>query len=450
MSRRGTLVGVLVILVAFLLELHPNAASGFRPYQLIIILIGIGTIIVTVFPVDSLGFRGGTVLLSITFTLLFLEIVTASIQNLLPDPEPPQLFVPDDLLGKRANPDVPGHDERGWRNPVAVDTASIVTIGDSQTWGSNASATETWPTRLEPLIGQTVYNMSLGGYGPIHYEQLVPEALALQPDLLIVAFYFGNDVADAYSLVYQNAAYTDRRLLAEDTAIPGDDIEATAAEWFQRYRWVEDQYVNDFVPLSFGYQLRRGTNLGRFLNKWGAIPAWFLREHTLNDVAADLQTHLRASDEFVPVFANNIHATVLTPSYRWVVLRQDDPRMVEGLRLTTVALSNIQTLVAEQNTQMLVVLIPTKEMVYVEGMQDLYGTLSDDYIRLIEAETAVHDQLLDFMNANQIPWFDTLPALQASINDNIITYPPSIDGHPTPDGYQVIANAVAQYLLAQE
>jgi lysophospholipase L1-like esterase len=450
MLRRGTLVGVLAILVALLLELHPNAASGFRPYQICLILIGIGTIIVTVCPVDTLGFRSGMALLSIMFSIIFLEIVTANIDKLIPAPEPIEIFAPDDLLGKRVKASAPGHDERGWRNVTALDIASIVTLGDSQTWGNNASVTETWPARLEPLIGQTVYNMSLGGYGPTHYEQLAHEAIALQPNLLIVAFYFGNDVADAYNIVYENAAYTERRLLAEDAAIPSDNLSTTAVNWYEDYRRIEQRYVYKFVPVGLGYQLRHGTNLGRFLNGRGAVPDWFLPQATLNNFAADLQSHLRASDEFVPVFANNIHATVLTPNYRWVLLRQDDPRIVEGLRLTTVALANIQTLVDEQNIQMLVVLIPTKETVYVEAMRDLYGTLSDDYLRLIAAETDVREQLTDFMNANQIAWFDTLPALQASFDNNIIAYPPSIDGHPTAAGYQVIANAVAQYLLAQE
>jgi len=96
----------------------------------------------------------------------------------------------DPELGVRVAPNSPGHDANGYRNAVARTQADIVALGDSQTWGVNAQAMDAWPQQLEKITNRLVYNMSVGGYGPVQYSQLIPRALNFSPKVVVVGLYF--------------------------------------------------------------------------------------------------------------------------------------------------------------------------------------------------------------------------------------------------------------------
>src|SRR4030095_9459945 len=53
-------------------------------------------------------------------------------------------------------------DDWGFRNRTVPDTADIVAIGDSHTYGNTATMDDSWPYVLGRLSGQKVYNMGLG------------------------------------------------------------------------------------------------------------------------------------------------------------------------------------------------------------------------------------------------------------------------------------------------
>src|SRR5688572_30586092 len=50
--------------------------------------------------------------------------------------------VPDERLGHRPNPDKPGHDRKGFRNPEVPAKADIIALGDSQTYGTGVQRDE--------------------------------------------------------------------------------------------------------------------------------------------------------------------------------------------------------------------------------------------------------------------------------------------------------------------
>src|SRR6267143_427695 len=109
-----------------------------------------------------------------------------------------QKLVPDPELGNRLAPNIVGLDSNGFRNDVVPTRADIVAIGDSQTWGVNADRQDAWPQQLAKLSGRSVYNMSLGGYGPVQYWVLTDRAQKFSPRIIIVGLYFGNDFYDTY------------------------------------------------------------------------------------------------------------------------------------------------------------------------------------------------------------------------------------------------------------
>jgi hypothetical protein len=96
-------------------------------------------------------------------------------------------MVHDDVMGAvpSLHTKAGGLDAWGFRNREVPDTADIVVIGDSQTYGSSARMDDSWPYVLGRLTGRRVYNMSLGGYGPNQYLHLLKtKALSLKPRMI--------------------------------------------------------------------------------------------------------------------------------------------------------------------------------------------------------------------------------------------------------------------------
>src|SRR5215831_8889691 len=67
-------------------------------------------------------------------------------------------MVPDPVLGAVPSPSaLVGFDDWGFRNPKVPQTADIVAIGDSHTYGNTARMEDSWPYVLGHLTGKKVY-----------------------------------------------------------------------------------------------------------------------------------------------------------------------------------------------------------------------------------------------------------------------------------------------------
>src|SRR2546427_2430529 len=128
--------------------------------------------------------------------LNILAATSSRVDRLLAPPWDPfgvAAYVPDDRLRHRLNPKYPGVDSKGFDNPAVPDKAKIIVFGDSQT--------QAWPRRLESMAKETVYSFAVPGYGPVQSLILWEEAVALHPEIIIEAFYAGNDLFDAFDMV---------------------------------------------------------------------------------------------------------------------------------------------------------------------------------------------------------------------------------------------------------
>ena len=154
----------------------------------------------------------------------------------------PQLrivYEPDPDMGYRLKPNV--HTDMGfdtnhlglrdyqhYRRQKPAGVYRILCLGDSFTF-SITSLADSYPKQLEKLLASAprkieVLNCGVSGYGTDNeYYYFKKVALGLQPDLVLVGFYVGNDISDNYDhpsytaiegiLVRRNKA---RRLSAED------------------------------------------------------------------------------------------------------------------------------------------------------------------------------------------------------------------------------------------
>lgn len=335
-------------------------------------------------------------------------------------------LVPDAILKYRIEPYSVGHDAWGFRNPEVPDSASIVIIGDSQSYGVNAPASQSWPTQLGHFTGHSIYNLSLSGYGPVQYFYLLKEkASQLRPAVVIIGFYLGNDLWDAYQMAH---GYAHWRYLVKPEFGNAEILRAGP----------ENEALGNQAVL-----------LGP-LRVWMARHSVFYRlfSYTCAERLRNLQMKLLQSRTpeitIMDDPAHHIH-TGFTPGESLSVLDLQDSTVREGLAISLDLLGRMNDFCAQQRIAMVVVLIPTKESVYaryVEGNQALsHAGLMTEVIR---AERDVNQKIKAFLAAHDIRCCDPLEALQQTAQLHI--YPSNQEGHPTRMGYEVIARTVADYL----
>lgn len=356
----------------------------------------------------------------ILFSIVVALVIAEGISRVLFDPidflKPKR--VSDDVLRYRIEPGTGAHDLLGFRNSSVPPTADIVTIGDSHTYGISATASDSWPSQLERLTGYRVYNLSLGGYGPAEYLYLMDEyAIRFHPKIVISGFYLGNDLIDSVRAVYNVPLWKDFRKPGSYSAEDGEEgedekVSYGMGDWLPGhsvlYRVVSSSYVGD--SLRQRRRLNRGEEIVMYENEESGVNTGF------------------------------------TPDKRLEGLDLGRPEVREGLRLSLEFFRRMSELARKNNTEFLVVIIPTKESVfkdYVEGETDLpeYGKMHE----LIENERKVNKIATNYFRENGIDYIDVLEPLSKQAGKEQL-YPNNFGGHTNKNGYRIIAESVKNNL----
>lgn len=361
--------------------------------------------------------QGGMLALSVALALLLGEgvarLVLEPVDYLMASP------VFDPILGRRLEPGASGHDQWGFRNREIPDRAEVVTIGDSQTYGTGVPRLNSWPVQLSELTGRQVYNVALGGYSPIEYYQLLRRyALSLKPSVIVLGFYFGNDVHEAYRRVYALPHYT---------ALRRKD-----------------------VPSLEGTSPPRSSKSRRFVRRLGA---WFSSHSVLYRVAlsAVLQEQVQRAELILTRGDNDLvrlhhgtSSTTFAPAHRLGTLDLDSLSVREGLRLSLLHFELMARLCDSAGVAFFIALIPTKERVY-QSLIDADAELRQDPVlrQVLAQEAEVDQSVRRFLQPRGISYIDLLPPLRDAVSHTRI-YRLDEDGHPTAAGYSVIAREVAR------
>lgn len=332
-------------------------------------------------------------------------------------------LVRDDILGIRLRPGASGHDGWGFRNGRVPPTADVVALGDSHTYGNTAKMAEAWPAVLSRLIGRTVYNMGMGGYGPNQYDQLLrTRALALKPKVVVCGFYMGDDFDNAAKITYGLDFWRPLRdSRYARNAEPWDIWEKPAPrswhravrEWLSSHSVVYRLVVHGLMGrFKAGYQIR---NAGRL---YGPTPTLDLKDRGI--LEAFLPTGILSG------------------------LSQVDPKVQEGMRISFQLLLRMDEACRAQGSRFLVLVIPIKESVFASELEHqpalpLSGTLD----RLIADERSARAKLEAFLKDSGIPYVDALEALTAAVGREPLYAASAADMHPGRNGYRVLAEAVA-------
>ena len=367
---------------------------------------------------------------------IFLLILSATISSIFAEAalrivfDPVDYLVPnimdDDILGIRITPSSAGHDSWGYRNQSVPTTADIVAIGDSQTYGVSATSQNSWPALLQTMTQKTVYNLSVPGYNPVdYYHLLTHEAFKLNPSVVIVGFYLGNDLGEAYRAVYARNYWKDFRKtgFVPEKGVASNTVQSVIAG--------DPQFMR---PL-------RG---------------WLARHSVLyRTVAFHLSDHLRflsgkqrQGDPNVMLFEDIGHdiRTVFTPVMRLGVVNLTDPRVQEGLRISFDVLKKMNEQSLKRGITLIVAVIPTKESVFAQYIENDKTLRPTHPIReLLVSERQVRGRVHAHFRENRIAYIDLLPSLMGAVEKKQIY--PHADSHPNKEGYQIIAETIYHYLV---
>lgn len=341
-------------------------------------------------------------------------------------------------------------DANGFRNPHALTTADIVAIGDSQTEGRNATREEAWPLVLGSLASSTVYSMAFAGFGPVQYAYLAERALLLRPKLVIFGFYIGNDIYDAMSMAYESDAWKGLRNpnFKEARDITGnpnkeiDLISQAGAKPGSLSRVIFD--VRNWFRAHSRLYVLAGNATKSLRQKIGVAQSMDVRQQNVQKFASEHPEIAYVYDSTSPL------STTLSPRYRLIAVDLQNPQTKEGWRITKGRYLEIKKTFEEANVPFLVLLIPTKEKVYLEFMKSRKERIPEEFSVYRANEDETMAAVEEFCAKNGIRCTSALPAMVDALAREIQIYDETIDGHPQAAGYRVIAEYVYQYVMEQK
>ncbi len=367
------------------------------------------------------------------------------------------MLVDDDRLGKRGNPEWREHDARGFRNHSALDSATIVALGDSHTYGTSVSSDETWASILSVQLGKDVYNMGLGGYGPAHNNENMSIVIELKPKWIIFGLYFGNDFYDDFQFAKRNGTLSE---------YAPDDVLNEIAE-LENHRTIANEI--GFLFRSGGKTKKKSaTNnlpseaLGpvgfpRIIGKWlwdhsklyGLLRTLMIRfvydAETNALLARDFQkAKANITDRqlpFVSVYEGISWQTIFTSPYRFRVMDDADPRIRTGIEISKHMLDRMRFRAREVGTKFVVLLLPTKEYIFWSQVEEPLEHKS--LTELVRNEDKIRNEIRRYMQDQGIDFIDPVTELRESERQ---PYFPDGDGHPNALGHKIIAEKVLEFI----
>ncbi len=321
---------------------------------------------------------------------------------------------PDPILGHARRPGRGGLDEWGFRNLERPERVDIVCVGDSQTYGDNIPYEDTWPQALSRCSGRSVYNLSVGGYGPLQHVVLTERGLELHPRVAVVGFYLGNDLSDAHRFAGLEH-WADLRAPELVYSPPNDLGRREARSLNLAMALLDGLQEHSRLAGAFAQRIKLQLKVNpalRVLFKGAESSSSFERGR--------ISTHFASFDRLPSVDLAR-------------------PQVRDGMRITGICLDRMQAACRARDVEFVVLLLPSKEAVYARLLEEAGDTLGDGLRALSIAEKAASEALLELLRARGVRTVDVTSALVEALRDDVACWPPNSDGHFNPQGCEVLA-----------
>ena len=364
-------------------------------------------------------------LISLSVSIIFAEFFI----RLFYDPRDflrPKL-IQHNVLGHIIEPSSLGYDSWGFRNEEEPDSANIIFIGDSHTFGDNVRSEDNWPSLIAKLSNQKVYNLSLGGYGPAEYYYLFTEkVMRLNCHSVVISFYVGNDFYDAYKSIYNNEYWSFLRNQQLKPCIEGGTDYIDVVKINENKQFLGG--IRDFmVHHSVLYRIL-SFHFGRY---------FYYIETLITGVPnlPRISSNKKNIDTFFELRLN--------------LKNPNSYKIKEGIRLTEDLFLMIKDSCVSKGIELFVLYIPTKEMIYSVLLSPEFSDINSellentDFKTSIEYENVLKNIFLDFLKKSEIKYADPSTILQDSLLFGINRlYPSNTDGHPIKAGCEIYARSL--------
>ena len=346
----------------------------------------------------------------------------------------------DPILGHRILPYQSGHDGRGFRNKTSQGDFTVVCIGDSQVYGAGIARSYAFPQQLSRLLHQPVYNMGLGGYGPVQYYQLLQESRQLHPKKTVIAFFLGNDLLDAYAAVrqdYWHGLKPGPTEAGQLTSIP------LCARSYSQSDSREPQYAPDIIT----FKLKTGGSWVWRIHSWLRLhSALYALQYEglvkpLIQRTLERKKHLEAPGAFSSPEVDTIFMPGI--NLRSLDLRVEDVRT--GLLITRKIIEKMADLQIPKK-DLLFIMIPTKENIYYQFLRDRKVVLPAEYECAVHYERVIGSWLQQVITQNGFTCLDVFPPLEKAARQGNLPYHSSSDAHLNARGNRLVAETLYQAL----
>jgi hypothetical protein len=346
-------------------------------------------------------------LLVVVSSLISLVLLEAGLRLATPFPITEETNrVDDPRLGYVLDPSYPGVDQHGFRNaPGALEAADLIFIGDSQTFGYNVHAAQSFPAVVARRTGRPAYNFGVGGYGIYQYAVLLEDAARLPVRDVVLGMYLANDLS--YACRALRTDYWHNRAGDSGLALPYCGRGPTAK-------------MRDRIYLA----VKQTATL-----------------QALNQVVDQELFITRASHLLLEDHQHVNRARAVGHSKATSLSDPDIRRSFDHARRF---LEEAQARFVERHIGFGVLLIPSKERV-LEAWTRRRGTARDPELSdMVANEITLTGVFEGFLDQSGIIWQDALPfvvdGLERAIDQDEPFYKPN-DGHPLERGYESYADA---------
>ena len=309
------------------------------------------------------------------------------------------------------------------------------------------SENKDWPNQFSEIANLSVYNMSTGGNGFAAYYYWVDRYVEdVNPEIIIVSFYNGNDFFDTAETVYTKPYWIDFRKDKANLSF------VKTVELPQKSSNSSRSGVREFVIST-----RVGSHVIAPL--YDTVKKFFTEEVEPDDQLElsgprlpypQLSDSKFSSDSRFSEWAGDEPMTCQF-RYRNMVTDISTNEVVEGFRLSKLFVKRITDIGKRLDIPVVFVSIPTKCSLMNRLLEKESANYKKHYSPFLSNELSLENKLGDFALQHDAFFLSLRAGMNAKFNEGSFlfedVYHSSPDGHPGSKGYQLYATLIYEFLL---